>query len=48
MKASNLKKILLSLMLVVGFAGTSVAQNYSETIVGSQQPSVEMDVPLYK
>lgn len=48
MKASNLKKILLSLMLVVGFAGTSMAQNYSETIVGSQQPSVEMDVPLYK
>jgi pilus assembly protein CpaC len=48
MKGSNLKKILLSLMLVVGFAGTSMAQNNSQTIVGSQQPSVEMDVPLFK
>jgi pilus assembly protein CpaC len=48
MNGSILKKLLLPLMLVVGMTGTSVAQDTGRAIVGTQRPSVVLDVPLYK
>jgi pilus assembly protein CpaC len=48
MNGSILKKLLLSLMLVAGMAGTSIAQNTGQAIVGTQRPSVVLDVPLFK
>ena len=48
MNGSILKKLLLSLMLVVGMAATSMAQNTGGAVVGTQRPSVVLDVPLYK
>ena len=48
MTGSILKKLLLSLTLLVGMAGTSMAQDTGHAIVGTQRPSVVLDVPLFK
>ena len=48
MNGSILKKLVLSLMLVVGMIGTSTAQDTGHAVVGTQRPSVVLDVPLYK
>lgn len=48
MNRSILKKFLLSLTLVAAMAGTSMAQDAGHAVVGTQRPSVVLDVPLYK
>ena len=48
MNGSILRKLLLSLMLVASVAGTSMAQDNDHAVVGTQRPSVVLDVPLYK
>lgn len=48
MNISSWKNLILSLMLIVGLAGTAMAQENTDGIVRTPQPDAELEVPLYK
>jgi pilus assembly protein CpaC len=48
MNISSWKNLILSLMLIVGLAGTAMAQDNTGGIVRTPQPDAELEVPLYK
>jgi len=48
MNISSWKNLILSLMLIVGLAGTAMAQENTGGIVRTPQPDAELEVPLYK
>ncbi len=48
MDVSNLKKLMLYLMLAFSLAGTAVAQESRQGIERDSDPTAELEVPLYK